>query len=289
MIGKLSIRRIALSLLPTLAAIYVLLCGLMYVLQGSVLYHPRPLRFEPDGQPLTIAGATGVLHGWVADPQHADAVVYFGGNGEPVERDVAIFRAMLPDRAVYLVPYRGYGPNAGTPSEAGIEADALKVFDYAQARHTRVAVIGRSLGTGVATFVAARRKVERLVLVTPYDSILNIARERYGMFPVGWLLRDRYESWRNADAVRAPTLVLLAEDDQVIPRRRSDALIAHLHPTPTVVVIEDAGHNNLSNNPRYADAIRSFLGDAVTPVLTQQTDATMLSTSPPSSHPVPSR
>jgi uncharacterized protein len=258
MTKAISLRTISTALVVVAVLGYASMCGLLYAAQGVVLYHPSPLLFEPDAQPITVAGKTGPLRGWLLNPGKADALVYFGGNGESVEREVESFRELLPERSVYLVPYRGYGPNAGTPSETGIEADALAVFDLARATHAKIAVMGRSLGTGVATYVAARRSVDKLVLVTPYDSILNIARERYGWFPVSMLLRDRYESWRNADSIMSPTLALLASGDLAIPRARSDALLAHLR-SPKVVVISNADHNNLSNSRLYATSISDFL------------------------------
>ncbi|HTA66493.1 MAG TPA: alpha/beta hydrolase [Xanthomonadaceae bacterium] len=265
-----SLKRIFLGLIVASALAYVSLGVLLYAMQDAVLYHPQPLSFEPDATAITIPAPSGVLHGWVVDPGQPDAVIYYGGNGEAVERDADFFRATLPDRSVYLVPYRGYGPNPGKPSEAAIEADELAVHDFVHARHAHVSLIGRSLGTGIATFVAAHRPVERLVLVTPYDSILEIARARYGIFPVSLLMKDRYESWRNADAIEEPALVLLGADDEVIPRANSDALIAHLHPKPIVVVIPHAGHNDLSDSPLYAQAIADFMRPpAATPTATR--------------------
>jgi pimeloyl-ACP methyl ester carboxylesterase len=253
------LKRIIVGLAIAVALIYASLCGLLYAFQREVEYHPTPLHFEPDAPAIAVGGKTGTLHGWVVNPGHPNAAIHFGGNGESLEFDVEFYRELLPDTSVYLVPYRGYGPNAGVPSEAGIEADALAVFDFVRARHAHVMVIGRSLGSGVATYVAAHRPVDQLVLVTPYDSILNIARERYPVFPVALFLRDPYESWRSADSVRIPTLVLLASDDQVIPRASSDALIAHLNPKPVVVVVPHSDHNNLNHGALYAQALRDFL------------------------------
>lgn len=261
MTKRTALRRIAIALVAPIVLAYAGICGLLYIAQGSVLYHPLPLLFEPQAQPLSIAGKTGPLRGWVVNPGQADALLYFGGNGESVERDVDFFRELLPGRSVYLVPYRGYGPNAGAPSETGIEADALAVFDAVHARHAKVAVMGRSLGSGVATYVAARRPVDRIALATPYDSILNVARERYGLFPVSLLLRDRYESWRNAQRIAAPALVLLASDDLAIPRPRSDALIANLRGPKRVVVVPHSDHNNLSNGALYSASLREFFAD----------------------------
>lgn len=258
---RISLRNACAAFVALAVLAYAGMCGMLYAAQGTVLYHPSPLLFEPEAQAIAVEGESGPLRGWMVNPGKADALVYYGGNGESLERDVEFFRTRLPERSTYLVPYRGYGPNAGTPNERDIEADALAVFDFARSRHARIAVAGRSLGSGVATYVAARRPIDRIVLVTPYDSILNVARERYGLFPVSILLRDRYESWRNAERISARALVLLASDDLAIPRPRSDALIKRLRHRKTVVVIPHSDHNNLSNTPLYANSIREFFVD----------------------------
>jgi pimeloyl-ACP methyl ester carboxylesterase len=176
---------------------------------------------------------------------------------------------MLPGYSVYLVPYRGYGPNAGEPTEAGLYADALAEYAYVQARHAHVSVIGRSLGTGVATYLASQRAVAKLVLVTPYDSIVNIAQGRYPIYPVSWLMKDRYESWRRVGSITAHTLVILADGDQIVPRANSDVLIADFHPKPEVVVVPHANHNNLTNSATYVQAIEGFMRvQAATPPAT---------------------
>ncbi len=254
-----SLKRLLLLFCTVIMLLYALACLALYTLQRAILYHPQPQTMAPDAQAVAFPANGGLLHGWVVNPGRTDALIYFGGNGEPVERDADFFRDTLPGYSVYLVPYRGYGPNAGEPTEAGLYADALIEYAWVHARHAHVSVIGRSLGTGVATWLASNRTIAKLVLVTPYDSILNIAQERYPMFPVSWFLQDRYESWRRAGSIKAPTLVVLADGDQIVPRANSDVLIDHFHPKPTVVVIPHADHNNLTHGAMYAQAIAGFM------------------------------
>jgi pimeloyl-ACP methyl ester carboxylesterase len=255
-------------------SLYVLACAALYFMQRSLLYDPHPLLFEPDAQDITIPADGIALHGWVVNPGRPEALIYFGGKGESVERDVGFFRNAVPAETVYLVPYRGYGPNPGNPTEAGLFADSLVVESWVQARHAQVSLMGRSLGSGVATWVASQRRIDRLVLVTPYDSVLDIARERYPIFPVAPFLKDRYESWLYAGLVKARVLIVLAANDQVVPRAHSDALIAHLPVKPEVVVVPRSNHNNLQNSAAYAQAVGDFMRDSATT---------------PSANPVPSR
>jgi pimeloyl-ACP methyl ester carboxylesterase len=241
------------------ACLYLLAGVGLYFAQGMLTYYPRPLLFKPNAQEIAIPAGEITLHGWVVNPGHSQALIYFGGNGESLERDVDLFRSAVPGSSVYLVPYRGFGANAGEPSQVNLFTDALVVDDWVRTRHVYVSVMGRSLGSGVATWVASRRPTEKLLLVTPFDSILNIARERYPIFPVALFLKDRYESWRYAASVKARVLVVLASDDQVVPRAHSEALMAHFPVKPEVVVIPHSGHNNIHNSAAYAPAISGFM------------------------------
>jgi pimeloyl-ACP methyl ester carboxylesterase len=153
--------------------------------------------------------------------------------------------------------YRGYGGSSGTPSEAALFADAIELFDKVHAEHERVAVVGRSLGSGIAVHLATVRPVSRLVLVTPYHSLQAVASHQYRYFPVRWLLRDKYESFRYAEHVTAPTLVVAAEHDEIIPRWSTDALYAHFREgVASLVIVANSGHNTISDSPEYIPLLR---------------------------------
>jgi pimeloyl-ACP methyl ester carboxylesterase len=121
-------------------------------------------------------------------------------------------------------------------------------------------VIGRSLGSGVAVHLASSRPVERLVLVTAFDSLVNVARVYFRWLPVGILLRDRYDSVAMAREVTAPVLIVIAAEDEIIPRARSESLAAAFATGQAkVVVVPGVGHNTLDLSPAYLGAVRVFL------------------------------
>lgn len=156
--------------------------------------------------------------------------------------------------------YRGYGGSSGRPSEEALYRDAEAVFDFAQARHRSVAVAGRSLGSGVATHLAAVRDVARLALITPADSFTSLASELYPVFPVSMLLRDRYDSLSRAHRIDCPVLFLVAEHDEIIPLHSSKRLAAAIDPDlVTWRVIERATHNSIGLAPGFGQALRSFM------------------------------
>jgi pimeloyl-ACP methyl ester carboxylesterase len=166
----------------------------------------------------------------------------------------------FPRYALYALHYRGYGGSSGQPSEAMLHADALALFDKVRADHAEIALVGRSLGSGVALRLAARRPVSRLVLVTPYYSIVEIAARQFPYFPVRWLLTDRFESWRYAPAIRVPPLLVQAEFDEVIPADSTARLnAAFAEGVASLVVIPGAGHNTIDSTPRYVEAMGQIL------------------------------
>lgn len=185
------------------------------------------------------------------------ALIYFGGNAEDVSASLPSLTAAFPEHALYLLHYRGYGGSSGKPSEAALHRDALALFDKVYAEHARVTVVGRSLGSGVAIRLASVRPVTRLVLVSPYNSILELAARQFPYLPVRWLLLDKFESWRYAAAVQAPTTLVVAEHDEIIPAASSLRLQSQFaKDVARYQVIPGAGHNTISNSPAYLQALR---------------------------------
>lgn len=252
--------RVILHAVLVAGAIYMLICLLLYLAQDRLLYLPTPEVAYPGARALSIERGAASLRVWELHGAARPALIYFGGNAEDVGANIADFGAAFPARAVYLVNYRGYGGSTGRPSEAALTADAEAIYDSLRQRHDPIAVIGRSLGSGVAIALAARRPVERLILVTPFDSIASVAADHFPWLPVRALLRDRYDSLRRVGAVHAPTLVVVAEHDEVVYRARSDALIAAIAPALRhTVMVTGATHNDVSLHPLYLHSLSAFL------------------------------
>lgn len=230
-------------LLLLVLAAYLAVCALLFFRQRSMLYFPQ--KFE-GGTVLALGG--GVRVGVTRHEQPGPgAVIYFGGNAEAVPASLPELQAAFPGQALYLMHYRGYGATPGAPTEAGLFADALALYQYVRARHPQVILVGRSLGSGIATRLASVRMVDRLVLVTPYDSMAAVAAHHYRWLPVRWLLRDRYDSARHAPLVNAPTTILAAGRDDVIPLASSEALYRAFRPgLATFHLVPGAGHNDIS-------------------------------------------
>ena len=249
--------KVAVGLAATALVGYAGLCVALYARQRKLLYLP-PIP-AADGVtrtlPLRKLGPRVLVS--VREVPGQRAIVYFGGNSEDVSQRMPDFEAAFPRHSLYLLHYRGFGGSEGTPSEAHLYKDALDLFDHVRRRHARVIVVGRSLGSGLAVRVASVRRPARLVLVTPYDSMVGIAAGRYPWFPVSMILQDRYESWRYAPLVRAPTRIIVADADQVIPRASSEQLLRRFAPGVARMSVLPGDHRSVIADPRY---LPLFLG-----------------------------
>ncbi|MGO4780104.1 alpha/beta hydrolase, partial [Lysobacter sp. 2RAB21] len=122
-------------------------------------YFPQGTRLGVDMTDYTIARGDIVLRGWRLNAGREKALIYFGGNAERIENMRETLAQWFPDRTIYLLSYRGFGASDGAPEEAALVADGLAIFDQVAREHPGqpIAVIGRSLGSGVASFVAGKR------------------------------------------------------------------------------------------------------------------------------------
>jgi uncharacterized protein len=153
----------------------------------------------------------------------------------------------------YAVEYPGYG------LAAGALLDEASVYSAAEAslRHLielgvpRASIVlqGQSLGSGVAVEMARRGYGARLVLISPYTSIVDLAALVAPFLPVRWLVRDRYDTERKAPAITVPALAIHGTDDEVVPYRMGKR-IAELLPNAELVSVPGGRHNDVFNNDR---------------------------------------
>ena len=253
-------RRTLLWTLALLAMAYLAVCVLVAARQRDLMYFPAFTRTSAADADLPLVVDEVRMRAWGVNPGRAHALVYFGGNAEAVEVHRDAFAHCFPGHTVYLPAYRGYGASEGSPSEDALKRDALAFFDHAAGRHATVDVIGRSLGSGVAAYVASRRPVQRLALVTPFDSMVTVARHHYPWLPVGWLIQDRFDSARALVRFEGEVQVVRAEQDEVVPAHSTRRLIDALPRASTsVVTLAGAGHNTVDADPAYGAALQALM------------------------------
>lgn len=248
------------SIALVLPGIYLLFAAFLYTYQRRLIYFPMPVDPAFSAEEVVIDNQGVRLHGWVLNPGQAKAVIYFGGNSELITHRRGFFEDVFRDYSVYLINYRGYGNSTGNPSEAALFSDALSIFDFVSGNHDSITAYGRSLGSGVAVYLAANRPLEKLILLTPYDSVAEVAQKTYPMFPVRFLIKDRFDSAALASDIEIPVLITSAEFDHEIKHSHTLALKRRF--TRALLdyqMIANAAHNNIVDFPDYRDLVKKFI------------------------------
>ncbi|MEL7529421.1 MAG: alpha/beta fold hydrolase, partial [Pseudomonadota bacterium] len=176
------------------AIAYSMAAGYMYLNQRSFVFVPSRELVTPEDKGLqnvsveTVELADGTKTTvWTAEPaeEGLPTVIYFHGNSSNLSGRWQRFKMILDSGyGLYAPTYRGYAGSEGSPSETAIISDALEHFDRAAAAGTPIIIHGESLGTGVATAVAAERPdAGLLVLEAPYTALVDMAFESYPWLP----------------------------------------------------------------------------------------------------------
>jgi len=243
----------------------------VYFQQDKLLFHPRPISdstvldtYSEHAYQVTHDDTS--LQGWLFQLERISTktplIIYYGGNAEEIST-LLKNHDQWPAGALLLMNYRGYGNSEGKPSAEMLKQDALFIFDQVIAelsiKPNQVVIVGRSLGSGIATYVTAKRKVARTVLITPFDSMTNVAQYHYPWLPVSVLLKHRFDSATLAKMITTPALVLLAGTDQVVPHQFSKNLLQHWAGETTSTTITQSHHGSITSHPDYWQAIKQFI------------------------------
>jgi pimeloyl-ACP methyl ester carboxylesterase len=258
-----------LETMKILAPLIIIGVLLLYLLQDSLIFFPQPTPQQNRDQfaeyALTLELDGKGLQGWFVPgnvSRTRPLVVYYGGNAEEVSGNLWDLPRLAAGACLFM-NYRGYGDSEGKPSQKALCRDALSILDTLTARENipldHVVLVGRSLGSGVAVHVAALRPVRGVILITPFDSLLNVARHHYPFLPVKFLLRHPFDSAALAPEVKMPALVLVGDRDDIIPNQRSTQLVRHWGGPVEMVVIQGVGHNDIQSDAHYWKAINAFL------------------------------
>ena len=249
---------------PILGAggIVLVVVGFLTVVQRSLIYHPLRVDAAACADLADARGfeawtdAGGQTIGFRSLPDPGDrraplAVLLAHGNaGCALQRAeyAAPLRAAAPDHAVsvYLLEYPGYGARPGSPSQPALLAAAADALGSIPP-DVPVVILGESLGSGVAAATAKAHpdRVAGLLLLTPFDSLANVAQHHYPVLPVRWLLRDRYPSAEWLRSYRGPVAIIVAGRDSVVPPRFGRQLHDGYQGPKLVITAADADHNDL--------------------------------------------
>jgi hypothetical protein len=265
-----------LLVLSALALTYLGLCLLVLLFQRHLLFPVPPGAREPHLPGATLLRLAGpeastvyVLH--VPAPPGAPTVVHFHGNGDQLADQLPVVRRFQEaGLGFYVMEYPGYGLAADRgPSEQRIYAAAEAALAHLHTAlgvpRERTVLQGQSLGSGVAVEMARRGLGARLVLLTPYTSIVDMGARMFPWLPVRLLARDRFDSAAKAPEVTLPVLIVHGTRDEVIPVDMGQAL-GRLFPHATVRLVEGATHNDVFYAPGVLEELVRFARAGASPV-----------------------
>ena len=174
-------------------------------------------------------------------------ILGFGGNAWNAQ-DVAEYQhELFPNEDVVAFHYRGYAPSQGSPSSQALIADAPLIYDLAVERLSpkRAIAVGFSIGSGVAACLAPTRRLDGLILVTPFDSLKAVAQSRFPWLPIGPFFDHEIDAASALEGLDIPVAIIAAERDEIVPGERTDALRKRVRKLVLDRIIDRAGHNDI--------------------------------------------
>jgi pimeloyl-ACP methyl ester carboxylesterase len=185
-------------------------------------------------------------------------ILGFGGNAWNAQDVAEYLHGLFPDEEIVAFHYRGYHPSRGSPSAESLIADAPLIYDFAveKVRPARTIAVGLSIGSGIAASLAAERKLDGLILVTPFDSLKAVAQAMYPWLPIGPFFEHEIDAASALEDIKVPVAIIAAEHDQIVPGERTDALKRRLPKLAFDRVIRGAGHNDIYSKSEFHEAIR---------------------------------
>ncbi len=260
------------AVLAVLLFVYVGLAAMLYFTQRSMTYFPETIHTSPaeaglpEAEEISLTAADGVrIVGWHVAPRDGQPVIlYLHGNGGALRYRVERFHRLIKEGVgLVAIEYRGYGGSEGSPSEAGLFADAEAAYAFAASRYRpdQLVLWGESLGTGVAVYLAAEKPVGRVILEAPFTSTAAVAAQRYWFMPVRLLMKDQFRSDERIANVSAPVLILHGLNDRTVPYAMGEQMFDLAKGNKHIVRFIDGGHEDLDQYGALHAVGRFLAGD----------------------------
>jgi pimeloyl-ACP methyl ester carboxylesterase len=248
-----------------LIGLYVLVLAYVYLTQTSKIFNPDAIENKEeftleDTKQISLEVKNGLFIRGVykkSKKQNAPLIIYFGGNADDATR-IVLKLNNINDFDIVAFNYRGFVNSDGKPSQTALFSDAIKIYDEF-AKDKDIVIIGRSLGTGVASYLASKREVKGVILITPYDSIVSIGKRKYPFLPIELLAKHKFESTKYLQKVLTPIALIEVFDDQTIPKYHFDRLKKSVQNLALHVELKDTTHADVLNHPDFEKVIRQML------------------------------
>ncbi|MFT7491771.1 MAG: pimeloyl-ACP methyl ester carboxylesterase [Pseudohongiellaceae bacterium] len=263
------IKSIFAPLTAVLTLTYITAMAALYIFQDKLIFAaealPKDYKFDFKASfneiNLPVDGA--ILNALHFEQEDSKGLIFFlhGNAGNLVDwvTDLQFYQQANYD--LFIFDYRGYGKSTGTlKSQAQAEEDVRVAWDFIAPQYASkpVVIYGRSIGSALATELARQVKPALLVLVSPFTSMIDMAKRRYPFAP-SWLLRYPFETDKAIQSVTSKVLLIHGDKDDFIPITHSQRLQQLTQQPSRLLVISGANHSNIHNFDSYIDGLTKAL------------------------------
>lgn len=252
--------------------IYLVLGVAIFSFQDYILFHPEPFSSEKSygfsipSKEVNIevdkSSSMNVVQFTTKDSIPKGVVLYFHGN----KKNISWYAAYVPNFTkngyeVWMIDYPGFGKSTGTLSEEKLYEDAEQLFLMARSKFSpdHIVLYGKSLGTGIASWLGARKTCQQVILETPYYSMTSLVQHYLPVYPVSNFLKYRLPVYKYLSLTNAPVAILQGDKDKVIPYNNAHRLTEVMHSKDRFITIQNGEHNNLNDFPRFHQVLDSLL------------------------------
>jgi pimeloyl-ACP methyl ester carboxylesterase len=238
---------------------YILACIYLYLIQDIKIFNRKWAKpFTPKiAKKIYFTTSDGIkLEGAITkNGENLPLVLYFSGNANNAIEFLDKIASKIKNFNFIGFNYPGYAKSEGKPCEKCIEKYAIEIFD----KYKPDFLIGRSLGTAVASYVASKRKVKGIILITPFDSIEHIAKEKYPLFPVSMLLKHKFKEAKFLSKTNTHVIIIALKKDDMIPTPCLKNLIKHIKNLKKIIYIDKVTHGFIYDHPNIINIIKNSL------------------------------
>jgi pimeloyl-ACP methyl ester carboxylesterase len=260
-------------------SIYLALFALLLVFEDRLLFRPISEKEHWKAPPQSWTNLQDVwldcegvrIHAWWLVPKGWErgkgAALFFHGNGGNISNCGHVLDSWNQERGegILAIDYPGYGKSQGNPSEMGCYAAARSAYAWLTNEQgipgDRIILIGQSLGTAVATNLAADLPHRSLVLLSPFTSMPDMAAKQFPIFPGRWFIHNRFDNLERIGRCRRPLFIVHGTNDDLVPFEHSEKLFAAANTPKQLHALDEAGHH-ISLNDSFYGAFRAFLRDS---------------------------
>ncbi|RLA71216.1 MAG: hypothetical protein DRG24_05785 [Epsilonproteobacteria bacterium] len=248
-----------------IAFLLIVLPGIIfYILQPKIVFSPQhykrrllfaeyPLRYQAVE---LIVDQNVRLEGIVYEPENEPSatVLFFGGKEQDSVSLIAKFSMHYPDLRFVAFNYRAYGTSGSKPTEKRLHSDAITIYNWTASRYGEITLLGYSLGSNIAAFIATRKAPQKVILVGAFESVTSLMRETFVLLP-NFIIRYKFNTLHYVKSITVPLYLYAAIEDQVVPIHQARRLKENVPNLSKYKEISGYNHGELLFSPEMMEEL----------------------------------